>query len=233
MNELKVRLCPVDQLVPYQQNARTHSEEQIAQIAASIQEFGWTNPILVGPDCVVIAGHVRLAAAKKFRLVEVPVIVLGHLIEAQRGALAIADNQLALNAGWDEDLLRVEPRALQAGDFDLDLVGFGEVELAALLASDGDYAGHSDEDAVPETPGTAVSFPGDLWAGTRFLRPLWHLLGGGGLLAAFALAGATGARCAPTRGFFMALGLSVVAAAVAVSASAVIIWTLLSRLLPR
>ena len=163
MNELQVRLYPIDQLVPFQKNARTHSEEQIAQIAASIQEFGWTNPILVGPDYVVIAGHARLAAAKKLRLTEVPVIVLGHLTEAQRRALVIADNQLALNAGWDEDLLRVELLALQAEDFDLDLVGFGEVELADLLANDGDYVGHTDEDAVPETPEIAVSAPGDLW----------------------------------------------------------------------
>ncbi len=163
MNELQVRLCPIDQLVPYQKNARTHSDEQIAQIAASIQEFGWTNPILAGPDYVVIAGHARLAAAKKLRLTEVPVIVLGHLTEVQRRALVIADNQLALGAGWDEELLRVELRVLQAEDFDLDLVGFGELELAELMANDGDYAGHTDEDAVPETPETAVSVPGDLW----------------------------------------------------------------------
>src|SRR5258706_6620759 len=100
MNELQVRLCPVDQLVPYQKNSRTHSEEQIGQIAASIQAFGWTNPILVGRDYVVIAGHARLAAAKKLGLPEVPVIVLGHLTEAQRRALVIAANQLATKAGW-------------------------------------------------------------------------------------------------------------------------------------
>src|SRR5229473_478800 len=104
MNELQVCLCPIGRLAPFQRNARTHSDEQIAQIAASIQEFGWTNPILVGPDYVVIAGHARLAAAKKLRLAEVPVIVLGHLTEAQRRALVIADNQLALNAGWDEEM---------------------------------------------------------------------------------------------------------------------------------
>src|SRR6202162_95150 len=126
MNELQVRLCPIDQLVPYQTNARTHSEEQIAQIAASIQEFGWTNPILVGPDNVVVAGRAGLAAAKKLGLTEVPVIVLGHLTEAQRRALVIADNQLALNAGWDTDLLRVELRALAAEDYEVDLLGFGE-----------------------------------------------------------------------------------------------------------
>jgi len=163
MNELQVRLCPVDQLVPYRKNARTHSDEQIAQIAASIQEFGWTNPILIGADYIVIAGHGRLAAAKKLCLIEVPVIVLGHLTEAQRRALVIADNQLALNAGWHEEMLRVELRALQAEDFDLDLVGFGELELAELLANDGDYAGHTDEDAVPETPEIVASTPGDLW----------------------------------------------------------------------
>jgi DNA modification methylase len=163
MNELQVRLCPVEQLAPFQKNARTHSEEQIAQIAASIQEFGWTNPILVGPDNVVIAGHARLAAAKKLGLAEVPVIVLGHLTAAQRRALVIADNQLALNAGWDTDLLRVELRALQAEEFDLDLIGFGASELAELLANDGDYAGQTDEDAVPELSETVVSAPGDLW----------------------------------------------------------------------
>src|ERR1039457_6906232 len=141
MNELQVRLCPVEQLAPYQKNARTHSEEQIDQIAASIQEFGWTNPILVGSDNVVIAGHARLAAAKKLRLAEVPVIVLRHLTDAQRRALVIADNQLALNAGWDEEMLRVELRALQAEEFDLDLIGFGEAELAELLANDEDYVG--------------------------------------------------------------------------------------------
>jgi DNA modification methylase len=163
MNELQVRLCPVEQLVPDPKNARTHSEEQIAQIVASIREFGWTNPILVGPDYVIIAGHARWAAAKRLLMTEVPVIVLRHLTEAQRRALVIADNQLALNAGWDTDLLRVELRALQAEEFDLDLVGFGESELAELLANDEDYAGHADEDAVPETPETAVSVPGDLW----------------------------------------------------------------------
>ena len=162
MNEIHVRLYPIDQLVPYPKNARTHSEEQINQIAASIQAFGWTNPILVGPDNVVIAGHARLAAAKKLRLTEVPVIVLGHLSDAQRRALVIADNQLALGAGWDEAMLRVELQALQAEDFDLDLVGFGEAELAELLANDG-YGGHTDEDAVPEIVETPVSIPGDLW----------------------------------------------------------------------
>ena len=163
MNKLQVEMRLVSALIPYQKNARTHSEAQIDQIAASIKEFGWTNPILIGPDNVIIAGHARLAAAKKLRMTEVPCIVLAHLTEGQRRALVIADNQLALGAGWDEEMLRVELPALQAEDFDLDLVGFGESELAELLASDEDYSGHTDEDAVPETSEIVVSVPGDLW----------------------------------------------------------------------
>ena len=161
MNTLQMELRAVSALIPYDKNARTHSEEQIAQIDASIQEFGWTNPILVDAHNVIIAGHARLLAAKQLRMTEVPVIVLGHLTEAQRRALVIADNQLALNAGWDTDLLRIELRALAAEDFDLDLVGFREAELAELLANDADYTGHTDEDAVPETQEAAVSVPGD------------------------------------------------------------------------
>lgn len=190
MNELQVRLCPVGQLAPFQNNARTHSEEQIAQIAASIQEFGWTNPILIGPDNIVIAGHARLAAAKKLGLTEVPVIVLGHLTEAQRRALVIADNQLALNAGWDTDLLRVELRALAAEDFDVDILGFGDSELAELLASAEDFTGHTDEDAVPEVPEIAISIPGDLWnlgdhrvycGDATQMESIEKVMGGGGL----------------------------------------------------
>ena len=163
MNELQVQLRPVSALVPYQKNARTHSDEQISQIAASIEEFGWTNPILIAPDNTVIAGHARLAAAKKLRLTEVPVIVLGHLTDAQRRALVIADNQLALGAGWDEEMLRVELRALEAEDYPIDVIGFGESELAELLANYEDYAGHADDDAVPEASEIAISVPGDLW----------------------------------------------------------------------
>ena len=146
MNELQVRLCPLEQLVPYQQNARTHSEEQIRRIAASIEEFGWTNPILVGPENVIIAGHARLEAARKLQLAEIPIIVLGHLSEAQRRALVIADNQLALNAGWDEDLLRVELQALQAEDFNVDVIGFDVAELDRLLA---DPEGEANDMAPP------------------------------------------------------------------------------------
>ena len=108
MTNLQVVTWPVEKLIPFARNARTHSEEQVAQIAASIAEFGWTSPILTGSDGIIIAGHARLLAARKLKMTEVPVIVLDHLSETQRRALVIADNRLALNAGWDEEMLRVE-----------------------------------------------------------------------------------------------------------------------------
>jgi ParB-like nuclease domain len=124
---------PIERLVPYDRNARTHSDEQIAQIAASIAEFGFVNPVLIGGDGVVIAGHGRLLAAQRLGMAEVPVIVLDHLSEAQRRALVIADNRIAENAGWDENLLRAELAVLRETDFDLDLLGFAETELGNLL----------------------------------------------------------------------------------------------------
>ena len=116
LRTLAVQVWPVDRLLPYSRNARTHSDEQIAQVAASMREFGWTNPILVGADNIIIAGHARLAAARKLGFREVPVIVLDHLTETQRRALVLADNKLALNAGWDEEMLRVELEALTRDD---------------------------------------------------------------------------------------------------------------------
>src|SRR5512146_929667 len=104
MATLQVQAWPIDRLTPYARNARTHSDEQVAQVAASIAEFGFVNPILVGPDGVIIAGHARLLAARKLRMTDVPVLVLGHLTETQRRALVLADNRLALNAGWDEEM---------------------------------------------------------------------------------------------------------------------------------
>src|SRR5208337_2502549 len=125
LRDLLVERWQVDRLIPYVRNARTHTEEQVAQVAASIIEFGWTNPILVGADGVIIAGHARLLAARKLRMTEVPVIVLGHLTETQRRALVIADNQLAITgSGWDEEMLRVELESLQEDGFNLDIVGF-------------------------------------------------------------------------------------------------------------
>lgn len=162
--DIQIERWPVERLIPYARNPRTHTEEQIAQIAASIVEFGWTNPVLVGADGVIIAGHARVMAARKLGTTEVPVIVLDHLTEAQRRALVIADNRLALNAGWDEQMLRVELDALREVDFNLDLLGFADEELDALLAeTETEAAGNTDEDAVPETPETAVTVPGDVW----------------------------------------------------------------------
>jgi DNA modification methylase len=164
MTDLQVVRWPVERLLPYARNARTHSDEQVAQIAASIAEFGWTNPILACGDGVVIAGHARLLAARKLGITEVPVIILDHLSESQRRALVIADNRLALNAGWDEEMLRVELDALREDDFNLDLLGFDEDELEALLSEpDSEVTGNTDDDAVPETPETAVTVLGDVW----------------------------------------------------------------------
>ena len=128
MNTLQVELRSPSALVPYERNARTHNAAQINQIAASIKEFGWTNPILIDPNNGIIAGHARLAAAAKLKMAEVPVLVLSHLTEAQRRALVIADNQLALNAGWDEELLRIELQALRSEDYHIDLLGFNETD---------------------------------------------------------------------------------------------------------
>src|SRR5579872_70564 len=131
----KIEHWLVEKLIPYASNPRTHSDAQVAQIAASIAEFGFNNPILVDTKAGIIAGHGRLLAARKLGLVEVPVIVLDHLSEAQKRAYIIADNQLALNAGWDETLLREELAALQAEDFDTSVLGFEDEELARLLAA--------------------------------------------------------------------------------------------------
>ena len=164
MTNLQVVTWPVEKLIPYARNARTHSAEQVAQVAASIAEFGWTNPILAGADGVVIAGHARLLAARKLGMTEVPVIVLDHLTESQRRALVLADNRLALNAGWDEEMLRVEMAALDEDGFNLEVVGFTDDEIADLLRDPEEvHAGNTDDDAVPETPETAVSAPGDIW----------------------------------------------------------------------
>lgn len=133
----KLERWPIDQLAPYERNARTHSPEQVAQIAASIAEFGFTNPILVSGDCTVIAGHGRLEAAKQLGLEEVPVVVLDHLTPAQRRAYVLADNKLALNAGWDISLLQEELMALNLVDFDLSLLGWSDSDIAGMLDPEG------------------------------------------------------------------------------------------------
>lgn len=130
----------VADLVPYARNARTHSDEQVAQIAASIREFGWTNPVLLDGESGILAGHGRVLAARKLGVVEVPCIELAHLTPAQRRAYILADNKLALNAGWDEELLRIELAELKAADIDLGLVGFNAAEIAALEGTPPDVA---------------------------------------------------------------------------------------------
>ena len=159
----RIELWPIDRLVPYARNARTHTEEQVAQVAASIVEFGWTNPILVGADGVIIAGHARLLAARKLKQAEVPVIVLGDLPETKRRALVLADNRLALDAGWDEEMLRIELESLRDDEFDLSVIGFTEEELDLYLEDDEPVAGKTDEDAAPEVEERAVSVRGDTW----------------------------------------------------------------------
>ena len=154
---------PLDKLIPYARNPRTHSDTQVAQIAASIAEFGFNNPILVDTNAGIIAGHGRLLAARTLQLQQVPVIVLDHLSETQKRAYILADNKLALNAGWDEQLLGLELDALRDLDFNLDLTGFNHDELAAFLAGRDAIPGLTDEDAVPEVPETAASVAGDLW----------------------------------------------------------------------
>ncbi|MDO5604509.1 MAG: site-specific DNA-methyltransferase [Paracoccus sp. (in: a-proteobacteria)] len=161
---MQIEMMPPARLVPYARNARTHSDAQIAQIAASIREFGFTNPILIGGDDIIIAGHGRLMAAQQLGLSEVPVIVLEHLSEAQRRALVIADNKLAENAGWDEELLRLELSTLQDDFyFDLDVIGFSDAELEALLVGEPIETNADGEDDVPDTPADPISRPGDLW----------------------------------------------------------------------
>ena len=151
---------PVAALVPFARNARSHSDEQVAQIAASIREWGWTMPVLVDEAGTIIAGHGRVLAAQRLGLAEIPVMVAAGWSEAKRRAYVIADNKLALNAGWDAELLPVELGDLKAMGFDLGLTGFGELELGKLLLgtdSDGDL------DEAPELPADPISKPGDLW----------------------------------------------------------------------
>ena len=159
----KIEQWPTDKLVPYARNARTHSDSQVAQIAASIAEFGFTNPILAGSDGVIVAGHGRLAAAQKLGIAIVPVVILDHLTPTQRRALVIADNRIAENAGWDEAMLQVELADLQGDDFDLSLTGFDADALADLLAGEETTSdGQTDEDSVPDAD-TSITRPGDVW----------------------------------------------------------------------
>lgn len=157
----KVERRSVSGLVPYARNSRTHSDEQVAQIAASIKEWGWTVPVLVDPEGGIIAGHGRILAAHKLGFEEVPCMVAEGWTEAQKRAYVIADNKLALNAGWDSEMLSAEILDLSGMDFDLDLVGFSSEELKDLMAAPN--PGNNDPDAAPPVGKEAVTKEGDLW----------------------------------------------------------------------
>jgi DNA modification methylase len=159
---MEVKKVSVEKLIPYVRNSRTHSDAQVAQIAASIKEFGWTNPILVDGENGIIAGHGRLLAARKLGAKEVPVIELAHLTESQKRAYVIADNQLAMNAGWDTSMLTLELADLKEADFDLDLIGFDAKELDKLLEPE-QVEGLTDEDAVPDVPEEPKTKLGDIY----------------------------------------------------------------------
>jgi DNA modification methylase len=157
-----IKTAQVADLIPYARNSRTHSDEQITQIAASIKEFGFLNPVIVDGENGIIAGHGRVMAAKKLGMTELPVVEASHLTDAQRRAYIIADNKLALNAGWDDEMLRVEFAELTEAGFDLDLTGFSLDEIEALQIEE-IPPGLTDEDAVPEIPVQAVTVEGDVW----------------------------------------------------------------------
>ena len=167
----RIELWPLDRLTPYAKNARTHSKAQIADLAGSIVEYGFTAPLLVSGDGGILSGHGRFEAAKTLALEVVPVVVLDHLTPTQRRAYILANNQLALQAGWNEELLAAELADLSAAGFDLALTGFSDDELAGLLEEAEEVLGSdepaqicaSSDDDVPDTPVTPVSQPGDLW----------------------------------------------------------------------
>ena len=164
MPDLEVEYLPLANLVPYARNARTHSPEQIDQLVASVREFGWTNPVLVDEHGGIIAGHGRVMAAQQMGMGQVPCIRLSHLSETQRRAYVLADNRLALNAGWDDVLLAQELADLQDMNFDLGLLGFDSAEVDKLLAGlDATQEGETDADAVPEPQAEVVTQPGDVW----------------------------------------------------------------------
>jgi DNA modification methylase len=159
----RIEQWPLERLKPYARNAKTHDAEQVAKIAGSMAQFGWTVPVLVAGDGEVIAGHGRILAATHLGLTDAPVIVLDHLTEEQRRAYRIADNKLTELGAWDEALLAGELQELLADDFDLSVVGFSDAELDELLAGDGDTDDAREGEDIPETPAEPVSRPGDLW----------------------------------------------------------------------
>ena len=159
---LEIQYKNIDELLPYARNSRTHSDEQVAQIAASIKEFGFTNPVLIDEQGSIIAGHGRVMAARKLKLTDVPTIKLSHLTDLQRRAYVIADNKLALNAGWDDEMLRIEIEELKNADFDVDLLGFDSSEIDDLFPEEV-TEGLTDADDVPDVTDEPVTKLGDVW----------------------------------------------------------------------
>ena len=159
---MQIKQVKVESLIPYARNSRTHSDAQVAQIAASIKEFGWTNPILIDGTNGIIAGHGRLLAARKLGYTEVSVIELENMTESQKKAYVIADNQLAMNAGWDTSMLTLELGDLKEAGFSLDILGFDPKELDTLLEPE-QVDGLTDEDAVPDIPEEPVTKLGDIY----------------------------------------------------------------------
>ena len=180
----RIELWPVDRLRPYERNARTHSVEQVAQIAASIVEFGFTNPILVDSSDGIIAGHGRLAAAQELKLLQVPVVVLDHLSERQRRAYIIADNQLALTAGWDDELLKSELGELNELGFDLTLLGWGEdlPDFAEMpdysVLDEEDMDGQLDDMAAGVKKAIQIEFEAEHYEEAQELVKFWRGKGG-------------------------------------------------------
>ena len=160
----EMQLIPLGKLVPYVNNARTHSPEQLAKLRSSLREFGFINPVIIDRDLNVIAGHGRIAAAKEEGITEVPCVFVDYLTEAQKKAYILADNRMALDAGWDEELLRIEIESLQGADFDVSLTGFGEDEIADLFAGDGEKDVKDDDfDLSAALEKAAFVERGDIW----------------------------------------------------------------------
>jgi len=163
MKSETIEQVTIEKLIPYAKNSRTHSDAQVAQIAASIKEFGFVNPVLIDEQDGIIAGHGRVMAARKLGIDEVPCIRLAHLTENQKRAYVIADNKLALNAGWDEEMLKLEIKDLEAGDFDISLLGFDAEELENIMDEPEKTEGLTEDDEVPEPPAQPVTSLGDIW----------------------------------------------------------------------
>lgn len=166
---MKIETIHIDKIIPYARNARTHSDAQVAEIAASIREFGFNNPVLIDRDGGIIAGHGRVLGARQLGMDSVPCVRLGHLTDTQRRAYIIADNRLAEKSGWDLEMLALEIDQLQGEGFDIDLTGFDDESLAVLFADmerDNDVCGTeglTDPDDVPEPPAKPITKPGDVW----------------------------------------------------------------------